>query len=102
MYAIRIPRNAKEAIQFDKENGNTFWQDAMKKEISMINKFNVFELKRIGFEFASDWQYAPLHWVFAVKHDLRHKARLVIGGHVTDASGYDRYAATIRTETIRL
>ena len=74
----------------------------MKKEIRMINKFNVFELKHIWFKFDNDWQYVPLHWVFAVKHDLRHKERLVIGGHVTDATGYDRYAATIRTEIIRL
>ena len=30
-YRIRVPRNAKEAIQFDKENGNTLWRDAILK-----------------------------------------------------------------------
>jgi hypothetical protein len=40
--------------------------------------------------------------IFAVKHDGRRKARLVIGGHMTDASCYDTYAATVKTENVRL
>ena len=40
--------------------------------------------------------------IFEVKRDLTRKARMVIGGHVTDPSEYDSYAATIRTENIRL
>ena len=39
---------------------------------------------------------------FEIKHDLCHKARLVIGGHITDASLYDCYSSTIRTENIYL
>jgi hypothetical protein len=32
--------------------------------------------------------YKPIivHFVFAVKHDFRHKARLVAGGHITDST----------------
>ena len=30
-YGIIFPRNAKEAVQFDKENGNLLWQDAILK-----------------------------------------------------------------------
>ena len=48
------------------------------------------------------WQFAPLRMIMEIKRDLRRKSRLVIGGHVTDASGYDCYAATIRTENVRL
>jgi hypothetical protein len=40
--------------------------------------------------------------IFAVKHDGRRKARLVLGGHVTDATGYDTYASTVKTENVRL
>ena len=32
----------------------------------------------------SDYQPTKLHMVFDVKHDLRHKARLVAGGHLID------------------
>ena len=34
-------------------------------------------------------QFAPLRMIFTVKQDLCRKARIVIGGHVVDASGYD-------------
>ena len=45
MYGIRIPRNAKEAIQFDKENGNTFWQNAIQNGIcNMVSKKEMINL----------------------------------------------------------
>ena len=73
----------------------------------MLLKFQVLEIKRQGnpntlFSKSEGWQFAPLHWVFAVKHGGRHKARLLIGGHVTDASEMETYAATFRTEDVRL
>ena len=44
----------------------------------------------------------PLHWVFAVKTDLRHKARMVMGGHVTNADDMDKYAATTSMNGVKL
>ena len=49
-----------------------------------------------------DWQFAPLHWVFAVKNGLRHKARMVMGGHVTNADDLDKYAATTSMNGVKL
>ena len=40
--------------------------------------------------------------IFTVKHDLRHKSRLFIGVHFTDASMYDTYASVVKTNNIRL
>ena len=48
------------------------------------------------------WQYAPLRMIFTVKPDFRRKARLVIGGHVTDASIFETFAPTIKSENVRL
>ena len=53
------------------------------------------------FKSQEGWQFAPLKMIFEIKRDLMQKARLVIGGHMTDAFGYDTYAATIRTENIQ-
>ena len=91
MYRYEIPKTAVEALGLDRKNGNTKWIDAIKKEISILLKFQLFEIKRrfnpnTLFPKSEGWQFAPLHWVFAVKHGGRHKARLVIGGHVKDAS----------------
>ena len=104
MFGIKIPRTVEEALRFDKENGNTLWADAIAKEITSLLKYNVFEFhnEKHHFPKSEGWQYAPLRMIFNVKHDLRRKARLVIGGHVTDAEMYDCYAATIKTENIRL
>lgn len=33
-FGIQVPRNKREALQLDKENGNTLWQDAITTEIS--------------------------------------------------------------------
>ena len=38
----------------------------------------------------------------SIKHDGRYKARLVTGGHVTDAEGYNRFSSTIPMEHLRL
>ena len=41
-FGVRIPRNVKEAIRLDVENGNTYWQDAMKKELGQLDEYNCF------------------------------------------------------------
>ena len=33
-FKVRVPKNMKEAIQLDEANGNTLWQDSIKKETS--------------------------------------------------------------------
>ena len=35
-FGIKIPKNMAEAIIFDEENGNTYWQDAIAKEITNV------------------------------------------------------------------
>ena len=39
------------------------WSKAMKKEISMMFNYNLFEVKPRGYKFNSKegWQFAPLH-----------------------------------------
>jgi hypothetical protein len=102
LHGVRVPRNVKEALQLDKENGNNKWADAIKLEMDSQFDLETFKILMGGKLPAGDWQYAPLRMIFTVKSDGRHKARLVIGGHVTDASDYDTYAATIRTDNIRV
>ena len=104
MHGIPIPKNGKQALDFDKHFGKKKWSDAIKKEIAKMIEFKVFKVhhNRTQFPTKEGWQFAPLHWVYAVKHDGRHKARLVIGGHVTDAEGYNTFASTICMEHVRL
>ena len=31
-YGVKVPRDVKEALAMDKENGNDFWEQAIKKD----------------------------------------------------------------------
>ena len=42
-FGVRIPRNYKEAIELDKQNGNTLWQDAIRREMELIKEFGTFK-----------------------------------------------------------
>ena len=104
-FGIRIPRNVKEALMFDKENKNTKWADAICKEIHTLLKLNVFKFHSPNtmFKKSDGWQYAPMHMIFTIKQeDLRHKARLVVNGNVVDASTFNKYSPTIKTISVRM
>ena len=76
----------------DEQNGNSKWYDATKLEMDQINEYKVFEdhgkaktdpKSRKVSNSPDGYQKIRVHLIFAVKHNCRHKARLVAGGHVT-------------------
>ena len=104
MFGIPIPRNTRQAYEFDKNNGNSYsshaWADA---EMEKISLFGTFEATPIGSEPLQGYQHVPLHIMcFAVKWDGRHKARLVAGGNWTDPDGADVYSGMVTTEAVRI
>ena len=48
------------------------------------------------------YKQIPYNIIFDVKFDLRHKARLVAGGHKTDPPREDIYSGVVGRETIKL
>eukprot|EP00957_Ditylum_brightwellii_P040384 3056389-Ditylum_brightwellii.AAC.1 len=64
-------------------NGGNKWAEAIKKEMDALDWLDVFQYHDLGVKFArSDgWQYVPMRMIFNIKHDLRRKARFVVGGH---------------------
>ena len=101
-YGIKIPRTVEEAIEIDRQNGNTLWQDAMKLEIDALLDLNCFTFKPEGYHPGDDWQSTTLHIVFDVKHDLRRKARLVAGGHLIDIADTPVYSSTVKSISVQL
>ena len=102
-YGIRVPNNVKEALFFDRENKNTLWNDSIKKEMAALDKAQVFQYMPGHYKIPKDFQFAPLRVIFDIKQeDLRHKARLVAGGHVVDSSMYESYSSVVQTMTVRL
>ena len=47
-FGVEVPRSVNHALQLDKKNGNTLWEDAIKTELKMLEKYNTFRLRTEG------------------------------------------------------
>ena len=99
-FGIKIPRSVREALQLDKQNNSTNWQDAIEREMKNV---------KIAFKFLDKSDRPPTgfkqircHLIFDVKMDLTRKARFVAGGHLTDPPTSMTYASVVSRETFRL
>ena len=85
-FGFEVPRDYEHAKRLDKQNGNTKWQDCTKLELDQLNEYSTFE--DLGHArttcIPAGYKKIRVHLVYAVKHDGRHKARLVADGHLTD------------------
>ena len=87
-FGVRVPRTVKEALELDKQNGNNYWLEALQTEIGQINFYETFQLVEDGIKLLG-YKRIPYHFVFDVKFDGRHKARLVARGHRTTSPSDD-------------
>ena len=100
-FGIRVPDNVAHALQLDKENGNTYWRDAINKELAEIDQYDTFHIAPNG-DLPEGYKRIPYMIVFDVKFDLRRKARLVAGGHRTDPPPEDVYSGVVMIDSVRL
>lgn len=101
-YGVTVPINFKHAVELDKAENNTLWQDAVKKEIAALIFHKCFEFKAPDYKPPADYQYAPLQIIFEVKNDLRRKMRLVILGNKVDPRGLSTRATVVKGISVRL
>eukprot|EP00957_Ditylum_brightwellii_P055153 4180021-Ditylum_brightwellii.AAC.1 len=94
-FGINIPRNTKEALLLDEKNGDSNWTEAICKEMDALERLGVFQYHdaRTMFYWHDGWQYAPMHMIFDIKHDLCRNARFIVGGHVIDSSEQTAYSS---------
>ena len=101
-YGIRIPKSIKEAMEIDKELGNTLWMDAIRLEMRNV---------RIAFEeFDGDpstlvgYTQITGHLVFDVKlgENFRRKARYCADGHKTGAPASVTYSTVVSRDSVRI
>jgi len=102
-FGVRVPRTIKEALALDKMNGNTKWSDAIETELRALHEeHKCFKTVKSRNDVPKGYKYIPLLWAFAVKFDLRHRARCVAGGHVTPDLEFDLYSGVVDLETVRI
>jgi hypothetical protein len=103
-FGIKIPKNIAEARAFDAENRNTFWWDAIMKEMKNVRpSFEVWE-KGVD-EIPPGYQQINCHLIFDVKmgKNFRCKARFVAGGHATEVpESLITYSSVVSRDSVRL
>jgi len=101
-YGYLVPQNHDQAMELDYKNGNKLWKESEEIELEQINEFNVFNDLGKGGRPPPDYKKIRVHFVYAVKHDGRHKSRLVAGGHLTKVPLDSIYSGVISLCGIRL
>ena len=110
MFGYLIARNYVEAIQFDSENNNSKWYDAIKLEMESMPEYKVFKKwdkaildkhKKVKNP-PKGYHMIKVHLVFAVMFDGRHKARLVVDGHLTPEPIENNYSGVVSLRNLRL
>ena len=95
-------------MDIDKQEGNTFWFDSLKKELSKI--MVAFDIKHDGItpemirgdsKLLPGFQEIKCHWVFDVKMDLSRKSHFVAGGHTTITPA-QTYSSVVSRDSVRL
>jgi Reverse transcriptase (RNA-dependent DNA polymerase) len=102
MYGFPIPRSYEEALRFDARNGNHLWDDATALELKQLNEYDTFVDLGPGQPIPSGYKRIHTHLIYAVKHDGRHKARMVADGHLTDVPLESVYSGVVSLRSLRL
>jgi len=95
MCGFEVPCNHEQAMAIDQRNRNTKFADTENAESFMIDEFSTFEDLGFGGNPGPDYKKTRVHMVYAVKHNGRHKARLVAGGHLTETPIDSVYSSVV-------
>ena len=110
-FGIELPKSVEDAYELDRKNGNTFWRDAIAKEMARV--IQAFEPHaNITPEDVRKGRYQPLlgfqemkcHMIFDIKMDgkFTRKARLVAGGHMVEAPVAITYSSVVSRDSVRI
>ena len=100
-FGIEIPQKVSDAKRIDDANGNTYWQDAIAKEMKAVRI--AFKILHGDEKVPPTYQKIRCHIIFDVKmEDFRRKARYVAQGNMTEAPKTLTYASVVSRESVRI
>ena len=92
-----------EALEIDKEDGNTLWWDAILKQMCNVRPaFEKWEANEK--DLPVGYQRIGCHLIFDIKigENLRRKARLVANGNESEAPPAMTYSSVISRDSVRI
>ena len=110
MFGYLIPRNYMETMQYDSDNKNSKWYDAIKLRMESMLEYKIFKkLDKAILDKHKKVMNPPKHYhmikvhlVFAVKFNGRHEATLVADGHLTHDPIENIYSGVDSPRNLRL
>jgi hypothetical protein len=88
-------------VKHDKENDNTLWQDAARKEMENVRL--AFKIINGEESLPPTYQEIRCHMIFDVKmEDFRRNARFFAGVHTSDTPHAMAYASVVSRESVRV
>ena len=88
-YGMEIPTSTTDAYDKDRENGNTVWRDAIKREMENVSV--AFEILEDGKIPSAAHKKVPFHIIYDIKMDFTSKARFLEEGCRTPNSVTSTY-----------
>jgi hypothetical protein len=100
-FGIEVPKSWDDCVRPGKDNDNTLWKDAVRKE--MKNVRIAFKIINGEESVPPTYQDIPCHMIFDVKmEDFWRNARFVAVGHTTDTPHAMTYASVVSRESVRV
>ena len=99
---IVIPQTHRQAMELDAEQGNDKWKKAEEVELEQLEQYKVFEDLGENLPTDTESKQIMVRFVYDIKHDGRHKARLVAGGHLTSPLEYSVYSSVVSLRGLRM
>jgi hypothetical protein len=89
-------------MELDRANNNTKWKDAEDIERNQLIEYKTFVDLGPDGEAPPGYKKIQCHIIYDAKHDGRHKARIVAGGHLTEPNTESVYSGVVLLRGIRL
>jgi len=88
-------------MELDQLHGNDLWRESELTELDSINEYSTFQDVGKGTT-PTGYKKIRYHIVYAVKNDLRHKARLVADVNLTETPLTSVYSSVVSLRGLRL
>jgi hypothetical protein len=102
--SYQVARIYAKAVRLNKPNDNILWQEAIDLELQQIYKYDTFVDfgHHTSAKVPQEYKKIRVHFVFDVKHDGRHKSRLIADGHLTAVTIESVYSGVVSLRGFRL
>ena len=101
-FGYELPRynDYDHVTKLDKRNGNNFWSDAIELEIDQQNDYNTYEDLSLNRKVPEEYKKIKVHFIFEIKLNSKHKARLVASRYLTTISLLSVYSGIVSLRDI--